>query len=220
MKLLSAFVIAIVAIAFSGCGAPYAENFLSDDPSSTPDDSRPITRAQAFLKVEFGNQGAHFASSGIQPISVVNAPSVRMTLDTSQFVIPEISNSVMDFGFLAVTDLFDNQLRICGKSGNVQCGRALLRMYTIHQSGAGIFNSLDNFGAPIIAGNSVLGFFSVGLDVLGAAELQSYTIPVRQHVMRLADFAPAPKYQIAADFTDAGAGTYTTTLVLEYALAL
>jgi hypothetical protein len=112
----------------------------------------------------------------------------------------------------------DNNLNVCGTNGHTHCGTALIRMYTTGQPGAGLYNTTDQFGAPITAG-PVTTLLPVGLGTSGAAVLQSISIPSHKHVVRLSDFSPAPNYAVQADFTDAGAGTYSTTLVVEYALA-
>jgi hypothetical protein len=130
------------------------------------------------------------------------------------------SNNVVDFGYLAISGLSDNNLRVCGAAGNERCGTAQIRMYTTGVAGAGIWNDADAWGAPITAaleGTEATG--TVGLDVAGAVVLQSVAIPATTRVLRLSDITPAPRYNVKADFTDAGAGTYTTTLVLEYVLA-
>lgn len=157
--------------------------------------------------------------SGTLPVSVINAPSTSMTVDTTQFAIPTITNTLLDFGYLNISALLDNNLNVCGTTGKVHCGTAIIRIYTTGQAGAGVYNSVDQFGAPLTAGISGSGMVAVGLTVSGAGILQSMTIPSTKHTVKLADFTPTPHYDVKADFTDAGQGTYATTIVLEYALA-
>ena len=156
------------------------------------------------------------AMSGSIPVSVNNALNTSMALDTSQFIVPVISNALIDFGSLKISALMDNNLNLCGPSANQHCGTALIRMYTVGTAGAGIWNDTDQFGAPITAGPSSQ---TVGLNVAGAAVLRTFTIPKNKHVIRLADFSPPVTFNVKADFTEAGMGTYSTTLVLEYGLA-
>jgi len=199
---------------------------LSDSlkPVGVTDEAGVVVRSRALLNVELGSspvnpKWAALAISTPTSITVVNAAAVSMAVDASQFVAPVISNTLLDFGLLKISDLFDNQLKVCGTSGKEKCGTALIRVYTTGQAGAGIFNALDNFGAPITAGIPGSSLLPVGLDIAGAAEVHRFLIPGNKHVLRLSDLSPAPDYQILADFTNAGAGTYSTTIVLEYALA-
>jgi len=90
---------------------------------------------------------------------------------------------------------------------------------SIGADGAGLYNSADGYGAPISSGLQNSASYSIGLGPSGAATLQSFVIPANKNVLRLSDFSPTPVYQLAADFTNAGAGTYETTVVIEYLLA-
>ncbi len=143
-----------------------------------------------------------------------------MTLDSHEWSVPTIQNAIVDFGFLAIGSLTDNNLHVCGPNGHSPCGTAVIRTYTTGTSGPGIWNGVDNYGAPItaaLAGTPPIG--NVGLDVAGAVVLQSVAIPPSKHILTLSDFAPTPRYNYKADFTNAGAGTYSTTIVVEYVLA-
>jgi hypothetical protein len=140
-----------------------------------------------------------------------------MTVDKSSFQTPTISNAVLDFGFLQLSQLLDNDLKVCGATGKEKCQTAFIRMYTTGTPSAGLYNTVDQYGAPIQAGQTTLS--TVGLNSSGALYLQTLTLPNSKNVLRLTDF-PNPKYNVKVDFTDAGAGTYATTLVLEYGLAL
>ncbi|MGK5084779.1 hypothetical protein WDW37_15905 [Bdellovibrionota bacterium FG-1] len=166
-----------------------------------------------------GSFSALTAATGAQNVSVVNSPSTSMTIDASQWVIPNISMAILDFGVLALGDLKDNNLNLCGANGTTHCGTAMIRMYTTGQAGAGMWNGVDQFGAPISAGLVGGAGASVGLNAAAAVVLQTATIAANKHVFKLADFAVAPKYDVKVDFTNAGAGTYATTIVIEFALA-
>ena len=91
------------------------------------------------------------------------------------------------------------------------------RTYTTGVAGAGIWNAADGYGAPLTTGSPAS---TIGLGTTGAVNVQSYTIPSNKNVLNLSDFTGSPKYTFAADFTNAGAGTYSTTLVIEYGLSL
>lgn len=172
---------------------------------------------QAFLASSIQENSFHEESlSSPLPITVGNGISTSMKMDTSQFVIPVVCNKIVDFGFIGLSSLDDNNLNVCGPKGNEHCGTALIRMYTTGTAGAGLWNDVDQFGAPISVGEPSQ---VVGLGSAGAVVLQKISIPKSKHVVRLSDFAPVPRYSVKSDFSDAGAGNYTTTLVIEYALA-
>jgi hypothetical protein len=58
---------------------------------------------------------------------------------------------------------------------------------------------------------------TVGLGAANAAVVQKISIAANKHVLHLSDF-PSSQYQMRTDFTEAGAGSYSTTLVIEYGL--
>ena len=96
----------------------------------------------------------------------------------------------------------------------------MIRTYTTGRTGAVVWNDVDQYGAPIstsLDGMPPMGI--VGLNPEGAYILEQIEIPASKHVVRVSDFAPPPRFNYQADFTDAGAGTYSTTLVIEYILA-
>ena len=166
-----------------------------------------VVKSRASIVVTTGGRGAVNV-----PVTVTNSASSAMTLDTTGFVLPTISNKLIDLGSLKLATLFDNDLKVCGTSGNQKCSKAVMRIYT-SAPGAGLWNAADSYGAPITA----LGL-GVGLGVSGAAVVQQIDVTDAKKVLRETDF-PALAYTVKADFTDAGAGSYSTTLVVEYALA-
>ena len=151
------------------------------------------------------------------PISVVNAVSTAVTVDSSKFVMPPIKSEVLGLGKISLSALSDNNLAVCGANGKTQCTTAIIRMYTVGTAGAGIYNAADGYGAPL-SGGQVNPLEVIGLNLVGAGIMQSVTIAANKHVLKLSDF-PNPAYVMQADLSNAGAGTYTTTLVVEYALS-
>ncbi len=151
------------------------------------------------------------------PVTVTNGPSTSMTLDTSLFIVPTtITTANLNFGSLKISNLSDNDLKHCGANKNQKCNTALIRMYTAGVAGAGLYNSEDSYGLPITAGQSTKAV--VGLGPENAVILQSFTIPGEVHNVKLSNFTN-PRYGVSIDFTNAGAGIYSTTIVVEYALA-
>lgn len=216
---------ATVMLLISACGSPKnpAPSLQSGPglPQLDFDPATVVVRARGVLEVSTKSSGTIVrvvGQSGTVPVEVVNAPAATFALDTSKFVPPTISADPLSFGSIRVSVLSDNQLRVCGTGGNQKCTYAILRVYTTGTAGPGLYNAADSWGAPITS--TLTAPLSVGLDAANAAVMQTYTIPGSKRTLRLVDFSPSPTYGIHVDFTDAGAGTYSTTLVVEYALAL
>jgi hypothetical protein len=152
------------------------------------------------------------------PVTVINSPSTTMTISTAKITVPPITSAPLSFGSLFYTALQDNNLRVCGASAADHCSTAIIRVYTIGTAGPGFWNAKDGYGMPIttmlIGGPAQ----TVGLNVAGAVELERAMIRIDQNVLRLADFPILPEFTINTDFTNAGTGTYYTTLVVEYVL--
>ncbi len=129
-----------------------------------------------------------------------------------------MSNALLDFGNLSISTLKDNDLNQCGERGNQHCGTAFFRIYTTGVAGAGFYNSADAYGVPMTAGLAG-NLMNIGLNAVDAAMVQSISIPSNKHVVHLFDFNPAPVFTFKGDFTNAGAGTYSTTITVEFALA-
>ena len=154
------------------------------------------------------------------PVSVIVSPNATLTVDSSGFAVPPISEAILDFGDIALTDVRDNSLRVCGTDGKTKCTKAVIRMYTTGVAGAGIWNAADGYGAPLLAKLTGGTVQTVGLGSANAVTVQSITIPNNKNNIRFSDFTQTPNYEIGADFTNAGAGSYSTTLVVEFGLSL
>jgi hypothetical protein len=156
------------------------------------------------------------ATNSSVPVSVTVSSNVQFTIDSSGFSVP--ANTAVDtlnFGNIKITSLRDNNIKVCGNNHNVQCTQAVLRTYTTG-SGAGLWNSTDSYGAPLSAiFNNITSL--VGLNVANAAVMQTYTIPNNKHVVNLSDFI-APDYNFTANFSNAGVGSYSTIILIEYGL--
>lgn len=217
------FLVMLLGTAFvSGCGA--APDLTSLNPErSSPDADGVVVKGRATFNVIVGEESARMAlasATATQPITVTVNASTTMTASNAGFAAPAtITNEVLSFGSLQITSLKDNNIKVCGTNGNQRCGKALIRMYTTGQTGAGLWNATDGYGAPILAGIEGATPGTVGLGTAGATVLQSYTVASGKNVIQLSDFGPAQSYGVKVDFSNAGAGTYQTTLVLEYALA-
>ena len=162
-----------------------------------------------------------FASGIDWDVRISFASTTPFTVDISHFIPPTITNSVLDFGYLEISELDDPDTKVCGTNGKTQCTTARIRLLTTGTSASGLYNSIDQYSVPLTAGHRVGGttpsYTTVGLGVSGSATLQTYTLPDKAKSVDLTNF-PSPTYSVRADFTHAGAGTYTTTLALQYVL--
>ncbi len=226
MKKVALLALSVVLV---GCGETNSPSPGGNLIVGIPDQEGLVVRSRSEFTISTDDAGAQSgnlmnafqlnsrnALTGGTTITVTNSSSAAMTISTSLFSIPTIASEMLDFGFLQVSALLDNDLKQCGNNSNQKCGTAIIRMYTTGVAGEGLYNATDGYGAPITAGQSTLS--TVGLDGAGAAVMQSISIPNNKHVLRLSDFTN-PKYNVKSDFSNAGAGSYSTTLVIEYALA-
>ena len=196
-----------------GCGTP-------EKPLNGVVQSDIVVRSHATMEIIAGSAlgKPNFATKNQPvPVSVTNAVQTTMTIDTTAFNPPAITNTVVDFGTIKVSGLTDNDLKVCGAAGNTKCGTAILRVYTSGAAGSGLYNAAEAYGVPMTA--SLTTPLNIGLGQAAAAVMQTFTIAATTHVVKLSDFTPTPNYGIKVDFTDAGSGTFATTLVIEYALA-
>jgi hypothetical protein len=153
--------------------------------------------------------------SAQQAMSATVAAAVRFDIDNSNYAEPASpSEGDVSFGSIDVSDLFDNQLDVCGAGGNAQCSTASVRVYTKDTAGPGLWNAQAGYGLPIATSGN-----TIGLNVLGAYTVGSVNVSAMR-ILRLRDFSPSGALAIplSVNFDNAGAGTYSTTLVIEYTL--
>lgn len=201
---------------------------LQPEPGNNEVYGNEVIKARASIAVVPGDHDQSVASvadvfqamnvSDKIPIDIINAPNTTIKFDTSKFKIPAISNALLSFGTIALSALTDNVLNVCGNNKKAQCTKAFIRFYTAGVKGAGVWNAEGGYGMPVFAavGNKST---VVGLNSENAAYMAQLTIPSTTHVLTLADFASATQYALSSDFKTAGAGSYSTTLIIEYGLA-
>lgn len=224
---------ALAVFALAGCSGGFepAHNLSDEPPVGTPGADGLIVHSRATFLITHQNgqtvvqrvysfviPQAYAANPTSTPITVVNAPNASLTVNTASLTAGAITNDILALGSATVTNLRDNQLRVCGTNGNQKCGTAVIRMYTTGTAAAGLYNSADGYGAPLRAGMGSTRSV-VGLGAANAAIVQTYAIPANKNVIRETDFASPMTYNVDSDFSNAGSGTYTTTLVVEYGLA-
>lgn len=222
---MSLGLVAALILSLSGCGKAgpgQGDTPNSSEPSRVPgmDRTGAMVKSRFSIDVQMGTSTGLVVKSSARGatriISVTNPELSSMTMDTTGLVIPKVSNKLLDFGFLELTSLMDNQLNVCGVGAKQKCGSAFIRIYTTGTASSGLYNSADGYGVPLMVGLS--SYSAVGLNPEGGAIMESIKIPSDKHVVRLSDFSNL-KYNMKSDFTNAGAGQYSTTIVIEYALA-
>lgn len=219
MKIFSTLLLLSTATLTACSGFDSATNRLTpDNPNQSQGITSGVVRAQAYFDVQVGDQGEVSISKKVEiPVTVVNPSNVRFALNTDAFIFPNMSNALLSFGKIAIGDLFDNDLKICGTNKNKKCAKAYIQIYTIGTAGSGLYNAVGGYGMPLFAIPNGGSNMAVGLEAANAAVVQTVNLATAKNVLRLSDF-PTPVYEIQSDFTEAGAGSYSTTLVVEYGL--
>jgi len=148
------------------------------------------------------------------PIEGVVPARIVFDLAIDRFSAPEELIDVASYGFIDVVDLFDNSLRVCGESGREQCASASIHIFTSGTPEDGLWSEENGYGLPILTDTN-----TVGLDPEGAVTVSQVDVSLLR-VLRMSNFTadgriPIP---IAVDFSDAGAGSYSSRLVIEYVL--
>lgn len=155
-----------------------------------------------------------------QTFSPAAAARTELVWDTTGFKVPAVSNQLLNFGIVRLLSIYDNDLKVCGKNANQKCEKALIRIYSKGTSGAGLYNEADQYGIPVKVVASGSGTFTVPLSQVNAVVVHTYPIPKNAKDLDFKDLGNLVNYQFTSDFTNAGAGSFTTTIVIEYALSL
>lgn len=178
-------------------------------------------------EVEILNAGNTPLADG-PPVSVTLPALTTYSVDTSSFIPnPTLSNASIAFGSLKLgQSFFDNNLKVCATSANGQCQSALLRAYTtqaasVTNPGDGLWNAADGYGVPLYikAADGIEKTIQLGQSA--SQTIQTVGFQPSQKVLTATDFkigGNVKAYDVRADFTLAGAGTYAATIIIEYVL--
>jgi hypothetical protein len=224
----SLLVLAFMFLLLSSCGRPSRGGSLNQAPPvNEPLADESIVIGRASLRVTLGDSNyakvmnfvipMAYANPATQPVTVVLAPNTQLSVSDANFTIPALSNTIINFGTLDVTSLYTNDLKKCGPNANQKCTKALIRVYTSDAAGAGFWNDADGYGVPLLAGGAIAEA-EVGLGAANAHMVQQINIPTNKNTVTLADFG-SPEINIKGNFANAGSGTYSTTINVEFALA-
>ena len=136
------------------------------------------------------------------------------------------TGDILSFGNFAITGLDDNTLNKCSTSGvdsgagSAKCTQARIRVYTSTGNlgtSTGVFcNSTDGYCVPLTVNST-----TVGVGVANAAYVQTLTIASNKNRLRVTDFTSAQaNFPVAMDMSNAGSGSYSATLIVEYVLRI
>lgn len=156
------------------------------------------------------------AATGSTTVTYTNAAAVNFTINVAALVAGAFTGNTLSLGHVDLSTLSDNNLKICNPGGNTKCTQAIIRTYSTGTV-QGFVNTVDSYGLPLFAG-TLAPTTAIGLNTTGAVQLQTYIIPITDHKVTIADFTTTA-YNVTSDFSNAGAGNYSVTLVLEYVLA-
>jgi hypothetical protein len=141
--------------------------------------------------------------------------NLAFTVDDTNFIEPNApSSGDVSFRSLDITDLKDNNLSVCGPTGNGACSTASIRVYTTGTPGSGLWNLAESYGLPITASGGVVGLGASAAHVIKSVPLSG----IRN--LKLKDFTSEKSLPIpvSVNFDDAGMGDFSTTVVVEYVL--
>lgn len=157
-----------------------------------------------------------YAATGTTTVTYVNAASVSFTLNVASFTPNGFTGNTLSLGHVDIASLNDNSLKVCGTAGKTKCTTAIIRVYTIGTI-QGFVNTDDGtYGAPVYAG-SLNPSTQVGLTSANSVQVEAVSLANTKNKLTLVDF-PTPQYTVTSDFSNAGAGSYSMTFVVEYVL--
>ncbi len=231
-NLIALVMMVLISTTMIACGK--AKSFgMADSPElpkiNIPNEDGSVIRGRAVYTItneelsamhKFMNQllmPSAYAATGTSTVSYNNAGVTSFTINVSNFTPGSVSNDILSLGNFSISALSDNTLKVCGVNSNQKCNKAIIRVYTTG-SVAGFVNTDDNYGLPVYTG-TLNPTTALGLNAAGAVQVQTYTIPSNSNIVKLSNFSN-PTYNVTADFSNAGAGLYQMTYVVEYALSL
>lgn len=208
--------------------APSPQESSEEEPNTLLEIRDYTVRARTVVNIVADNDMSAFkafslfntaiAATTTSTVTYVNASAVTYSLTTATLIAGSTTGDNLSLGSVTLAGFSDNSLKECGPSHNQKCTVAAIRMYTTGAT-AGFIHGVDGYGIPVYAGTAAVPTGSVGLTSANATIVQSYTIPGNKNKITLANF-PTPTYNVIADVANAGSGSYSMQLVIEYVLGL
>lgn len=153
-------------------------------------------------------------------VTAVAAPGVTLTATfTPETPTIDVTTGQVKLGHFTITALNDNSVRKCGTAPNTtgtkQCNKAYIRLFTSNNGLLGDGDVPDT--ATALA--TVLGGTPTNINAatsLAPALLK--TANISSNRFRLTNLGGDVTYELYADFSDVGDGSYSTTVTLQYAI--
>lgn len=168
---------------------------------------------------------ANAVAQGSATVSVTynNPSATAFTVNTSSFGNAiTLTGDTLNLGSITLASLNDNTLRVCtgvGAPAN-KCNRLYIRVFTLGST-PGFINTDAGYSIDVFAAGlpSAIGVSpsATAASVPGAATVYTYTIPNGMNRVRLSNLS-APAIPITADVSNAGSGSYSMSVVIQYAL--
>ena len=174
---------------------------------------------QATAEIQISYKNARFIDDNTShqiDIDVINNPVSTMTVEPipQKIFTPNSQTAIVSIGIIKLTDLFDNNLRVCNGKCKTAGFRAYLTGYTGLENSIDATEILPIYVVPQGGANTLITENSPGIT------LQTISIGVFQTNVKLSSFVPAPSYELKVDLTNAGTGEFSANIVLEYYVAL
>lgn len=221
--------ILVLSLALVGCAPGFTPVETPTAPVGVPSADGYVIKGRSFMTVSMEKQGLvgkvinqyatpkAQAATGTSTVTYVNASSVQFVINNTSFAASGFTGDNLNFGQLLLSNLDDNDLKVCGVGGTQKCTKAIIRMYTTGST-PGFVNTTDSYGLPVYSGpmNSTT---PLGLNVAGSVIVEQVTISASKHRLKNTDFTNT-SYPVTVDFSNGGAGSYQMVFVMEYALGL
>jgi hypothetical protein len=155
-------------------------------------------------------------------ITYTNAVSSSFSLTSGSISTSptlSIDGLTLDFGAVSLFNLDDNKLKVCGGTGTqagvgtTKCNTAIVRVYASSGDANGVFcNSADAYCVPMKVNGNVFG-----VGAANAQNVSTYTIPTTTNRLLKSQLGTT-SWPLVVDMTNAGAGSYSATIIVEYVL--
>lgn len=218
------YMILVLMLLISACGVNKEDTVPSATPNEVPsgtfesDEDGVVVKGRAEVFVSSDTNGKlSYVSSGSSVVTYTNAAATAFAINVGSLTPGTFTGDTLSLGSITLSSLDDNHLKVCGVGNNQKCLKAIIRAYN-SGSVAGFVHQVDNYGAPVYI-TGLNPSVALGLGSANSVQTQTYTIPSNVNRVRLTHF-PSPTYAVSSDFSNAGDGAFSMTLVLEYALSL
>lgn len=156
-------------------------------------------------------------------ISYTNVAATSFNLTAASILsVPTLSvdGLTLNLGNIDLNTLDDNKLKVCSSvvgtqavSGTSKCNTAAIRVYAVSGDASGVFcNTAESYCIPMkVNGNTF------GIGVANAQIPLTYTIPASTNRLLKSQLGTTT-FPLTVDMTNAGEGSFSSSVVVEYIL--